>query len=467
MEKQVKYLFLHKNNFDLSQLHRSCFHTTFRKYRKAFFSPLLLSGLRSNISTEKRKICLQMKDISATKHSFTDDEYNETSYYFENGLRKVYPYYFNFKGFAKGRWVGKNILDIVSSEFRVVSEPVEEFKRRINEGLITVNSERIDIDYKVKQHDFISSTVHRHELPVKAESVTIIHEDKDKLVINKPASIPVHPCGRYRHNTIMFILAKEYSLNNLFAIHRLDRLTSGILIFAHNKNVAHALSQQFNDRNVKKEYICRVEGDFPNGVTICKEPLEVIHKIIGISKVSSNGKPSTTIFEKISFNGRTSLIFCRPITGRTHQIRVHLQYLGFPIVKDPLYNHTVFGPEKGRGGRINKSDEQLISDIIKIEKCRKVDSFLNRGVSYSGNGRPGFLVNESGNDMKLGPSLDTSVLFNPNNVSFDKYCHDCKVSINDPRPEELNMCLHAWKYQGPDWTFETELPMWTDDNWKD
>lgn len=73
----------------------------------------------------------------------------------------------------------------------------------------------------------------------------------------------VHPCGRYRHNTVVFILAKEYNLKNLRTIHRLDRLTSGLLLFGRSPKKARQMEQQIRNRQVQKEYVCRVEGEFP------------------------------------------------------------------------------------------------------------------------------------------------------------------------------------------------------------
>ena len=73
----------------------------------------------------------------------------------------------------------------------------------------------------------------------------------------------VHPCGRYRHNTVVFILAKEHGLKNLRTIHRLDRLTSGLLLFGRNPKKAREMEQQIRTRQVQKEYVCRVEGEFP------------------------------------------------------------------------------------------------------------------------------------------------------------------------------------------------------------
>ena len=90
-----------------------------------------------------------------------------------------------------------------------------------------MNDEKTSVDYVVQNNDFISHTVHRHELPVTGHKIRVIHEDDDWVVVDKPASIPVHPCGRYRHNTVIFILAKELGFKKIHTVHRLDRLTSG------------------------------------------------------------------------------------------------------------------------------------------------------------------------------------------------------------------------------------------------
>ena len=161
-----------------------------------------------------------------------------------------------------------------------------------------------------------------------SEKIKIVHIDDDLVAVNKPASIPVHPCGRYRHNTVVFILAKEHGLKNLHTIHRLDRLTSGLLLFGRNSKKAKEMEQQIRTRQVKKEYVCRVEGEFPEESITCKEPIEVVSFKIGVCKVSSIGKDCHTDFQRLSFNGNTSVVRCKPKTGRMHQIRVHLQYLG-------------------------------------------------------------------------------------------------------------------------------------------
>lgn len=137
--------------------------------------------------------------------------------------------------YAKGRWVGQQLLDVFVEEFHYSSKEIFVSlhmnicniysqvimiylffqEQAITDGLVTVNGNKINSEYKLKDNDFIENVVHRHELPVTAQELEILEDSEDVLVVNKPSSIPIHPCGRYRHNSLIYILAKEYSQANL------------------------------------------------------------------------------------------------------------------------------------------------------------------------------------------------------------------------------------------------------------
>ncbi len=115
------------------------------------------------------------------------------------------------------------------------------------------------------------------------------------IVINKPASIPVHPTGRYRHNTVVQIMQEEMGTPALFPVNRLDRLTSGLVMLALDAKKATEMMLELKARTVSKRYLCRVKGEFPEGEVECAEPImTALHKV-GINLVSPDGKGTTFI----------------------------------------------------------------------------------------------------------------------------------------------------------------------------
>lgn len=211
--------------------------------------------LSDRVESSKRPKKLKPSANPVTRPGLSNERFDETSYYLENGLRKVYPYYFTFTTHTKGRWVGRSLLEVFGKEFRAHSS--EEYARHIEKGSLTINNEPVTADYVLKHNDLLSNVVHRHEVPVTSNPIGIVHIDKEIVVVNKPASMPVHPCGRYRHNTVIFLLAREHGLRDLKTIHRLDRLTSGVLMFGRTQDKARRLEAQIRDRLVEKKYVSR------------------------------------------------------------------------------------------------------------------------------------------------------------------------------------------------------------------
>ncbi|XP_072169444.1 uncharacterized protein [Diadema setosum] len=323
----------------------------------------------------KRKTKKQGNHPKKVQKFAHEDQFSNVEYYFENGLRKVKPYVYKFETHAKGRWFGCKLLDVFRKEFRL--ETPEYYEVAIKEGLIRVNKAAASPDRILRNNDFMQSKVHRHEPPVSGEPIQIIADTEDYLVINKPASIPVHPCGKYRRNTLVFILGREYGFRGLHTIHRLDRLTSGLLLFARTREVSLRLDAYVRDRRLEKIYVCKVQGEFPSEPVECAEPIFIVSHKIGVCRVKADGKPCHTRFERLSYDGETSIIKCFPLTGRMHQIRVHLQYLGYPIINDPLYNNPVWGPDKGKGGLQGRTDEQLLKDLIEQHDI-EIDAALEK-----------------------------------------------------------------------------------------
>nr|XP_027781623.1 RNA pseudouridylate synthase domain-containing protein 2 [Marmota flaviventris] len=423
--------------------------------------------------------------------SFSDEHFAETSYYFEGGLRKVRPYYFDFRTYCKGRWVGHSLMHVFSTEFR--AQPLAYYEAAIRAGRLHLNEEPVqDLSIVLKDNDFLRNTVHRHEPPVTAEPVRLLAENEDVVVVDKPSSIPVHPCGRFRHNTVIFILGKEHQLKELHPLHRLDRLTSGVLMFAKTAVVSERIHEQVRDRQLEKEYVCRVEGEFPAEEVTCKEPILVVSYKVGVCRVDPQGKPCETVFQRLSYNGRSSVVRCRPLTGRTHQIRVHLQFLGHPILNDPIYNSVAWGPSRGRGGHIPKTDEELLRDLVAEHEAKQsldvlglCDGDMPPGLTDST--APSSELAKDGLeelatapqktdgivegvpqdmdtvDLAQGKAAETDVM----NQETDPLCAECRLVRQDPLPQDLVMFLHALRYKGPDFEYVSPLPPWAQDDWQE
>jgi 23S rRNA-/tRNA-specific pseudouridylate synthase len=156
-------------------------------------------------------------------------------------------------------------------------------------GRITINGAHVVATTIVRDNDLIRNTAHRHEPPVLAAELEIVHEDDAVVAVDKPASMPVHTCGRYRYNTVQSILDRELGRPGLLPCHRLDRLTSGVLIFAKNKASAKHMQSQIQGHHLQKVYVCRVRGEFPEGVTMCAAPIKVVCHKLGVCSVDFDG----------------------------------------------------------------------------------------------------------------------------------------------------------------------------------
>ncbi|KAI8647822.1 pseudouridine synthase [Parasitella parasitica] len=367
------------------------------------------------------------------------DDMHTAIYFFENELRKVKPYYFEYKSHAKGRWFGRTLLEVFSSEFRDRSE--EYYRYAIEKGLLTINRSFVGVDAILKNGDVIGHKIHRHEPPCTDQPIKIVHEDDDLFVIDKPGGMPVHPAGRYRHNTIVHVLRKERNIFKLYPANRLDLPTSGLMLIARNSARAMKIEREMSAGLIRKQYVCRVDGKFPDGEITCEAPIKCISHKMSINYVHSEGKASITKFERLSYNGKTSVVLCKPLTGRTHQIRVHLRYLGYPIANDPLYgNGTSWSPWLRPGERMAEKDARLLVDKLyeysPMEDWEEPDSAAATVV-------PAAAPNGSAQD------IDSSK------------CPECSASlILGKNYDQLCIFLHAWKYSCNGWKYETDLPFW-------
>ena len=375
---------------------------------------------------------------------------------FDIWVRTVTPYAFTFKSHAKQRWLGRSILDIYQHEFGAY--PDSYYLSAIQQGRILVSDHKVDINYQIKGGDVLSHTVHRHEPGVAVntfEGIDVIAETDDLVVVNKPGTLPVHPCGGYNQNSLISILEPKFG--KLYNVNRLDRLTSGVVMLAKSSNIAQKMGVMIQQReSCEKIYLARVKGKFPmncnkdyflhakegklpengdwstNTFTTHKKRNDTVAVIdmkkrnaLGYWFMDSNGsvqeditleqvfasptsienwigsldsstlapsdikpnlvwlhlacpvriaghkdgiceggaftelseeqyhksvKAAQTAFGVVRYDAETdsTILVCRPMTGRTHQIRLHLRFLGHSIANDPNYGGDIwFGDSDG------------------------------------------------------------------------------------------------------------------------
>jgi len=157
-------------------------------------------------------------------------------------------------------------------------------------------------------------------------------------VVHKPAPLPLHPSGRFNRNSLQWILNQVYSPQKLRPVHRLDANTTGVVVFARTRHFASQLQMQFAAGEVEKYYLARIQGRPSEAAFECDAPIGIEPTELGGRAVDAQGLAARTEFRMLhEFSDGTSLVEARPITGRTNQIRVHLQHLGFPICGEQAY----------------------------------------------------------------------------------------------------------------------------------
>ncbi|KIO10221.1 hypothetical protein M404DRAFT_129971 [Pisolithus tinctorius Marx 270] len=331
------------------------------------------------------------------------------------GIRKLTPYWHPYTTMAKERWLGREILEVVSTEFR--DRSMEYYRYALESGVTSINGKSAKPDTIIKNGDRIENVVHRHEPPISSTPVKIILHDKERgfLVINKPGSIPVHATGRYYHHSLVQILRNDFGFDRVYTINRLDRLTSGLMIVPLNADLARSLSAEFVNGSVRKEYIARCKGEFPVGEVVLEEPLLTVDRQMGLNIVHPQGKPAKTAFNRIHYdsNTHTSVVRCTVFSFLfSHQIRVHLQYLGHPIANDPIYSEErIWGPNLGEGGvDIVPSVERAAPAPPPHLRSEYIPELLRAGTDDGGLGNHGrqLLPRETGHDIGMGSPVPLS-----------------------------------------------------------
>jgi predicted sulfurtransferase/23S rRNA-/tRNA-specific pseudouridylate synthase len=350
----------------------------------------------------QRELDIQQLGLS-NGHFVASQHRNDTT-----GIRILPPYVRCIETNVKGRWCGKSVIKIIQEEFVDVANDLDNI---LNNGLLHVNDIPIhnDEDRKLKNMDVIQRYVHWHEPPVIIPPVIIVQRiplpdsviteyklphDSTILVCDKPATLPTHPTGPFLANSLTMIVKAQEGLENIYPCHRLDRATSGLTICASDANVARIIQGKMSDsrKSVQKVYIAKVHGQFlrRSSPMKCTSNMEItfidrnkigspdilVNATIGVEDATSGkrticsadyatrtatatiaGKEAKSRFRFVQYleEEDCSLVLCFPITGRAHQLRVHLMALGYPIVGDILY---------GGSTAIQVSDSVTLDNVL-------------------------------------------------------------------------------------------------------
>ena len=221
----------------------------------------------------------------------------------------------------------------------------------IKDDVVTVNGKSVKVNYKVKENDEITVTIpDPEELDIQAEDMNleIYYEDADVLVVNKPRGMVVHPAPGHTSGTLVNGLMHHCTdlsgINGVMRpgiVHRIDKDTSGLLMVAKNDMAHESLVNQIVAKTVTRRYKAIVHGVIPHDKGTIDAPIARDKKERQSMTVDENGKHAVTHFQVLDRFKDFTLVECRLETGRTHQIRVHMKYIGYPLAGDPKY-----GPKK-------------------------------------------------------------------------------------------------------------------------
>lgn len=221
----------------------------------------------------------------------------------------------------------------------------------IKAGTILVNGKSVKAKYSVKEGDVITYEVPEEEvLDYVAEDLPldIIYEDEDVAVVNKAQGMVVHPSAGHTRgtlvNALMYHIKDLSSINGVVRpgiVHRIDKDTSGLLMIAKNDSAHNALAEELKEQKSLRKYVAIVHGNLPNDRGVIDAPIGRSEKDRKKQAVTGKGKPAVTRFHVLERFGDYTLVELTLETGRTHQIRVHMAYIGHPVAGDEAY-----GPRK-------------------------------------------------------------------------------------------------------------------------
>lgn len=294
---------------------------------------------------------------------------------------------------------------------RIENASRNKIQRAINAGLVTVNKKAVKQNYKVKGLDeiilFSDMSPEETEVVPEKMDLNIFYEDEDVMIINKPAGLVVHPGSGNYSGTLLNGVAwymqqtnpsiDESVLPRYGLVHRIDKNTSGLLLMAKNSRAMTHLAKQFYDHSIKRRYIALVWGDVKQdeGTIVAHVGRNLrFRKLFEAYPDGDHGKEAITHYRVIERFNYVTLVECVLETGRTHQIRVHMKYLGHP-----LFNDDTYGGDKIVKGTVFAKYRQFVDNCFDICKRQALHA-KTLGFVHPATKKEMFFETELPDDMK-------------------------------------------------------------------
>ncbi len=251
-------------------------------------------------------------------------------------------------------------------------------QRAIESGFVLVNNQTIKANYKVRPGDeiitFSDTSPEDREIIPQPLPLNIVHEDASILIINKPAGLVMHPGSGNPNGTVVNGVVwhlkqqqpdlSEDQLPRFGMVHRIDKNTSGLIVLAKTSEASLLLAKQFFDHTVERKYVALVWGDIKDDTGTIQAHVgrhQRFRKIMDAYPDGEHGKDAITHYRVLERFGYTTLVECRLETGRTHQIRVHMQHIGHP-----LFNDDTYGGDRIVKGTVYTKYKQFVDNCFSI-----------------------------------------------------------------------------------------------------
>jgi RluA family pseudouridine synthase len=252
-----------------------------------------------------------------------------------SAVRIVAPYDFIYKFALKVDEIGVHVDEMLHQRFPFRS--IKAWGEKVKSGDILLNDGTVPPGHKLVQNDVVTHRNIGVIEPSAPDDIRVIYDCDEYIIIDKPAPMPMHSGGRYHRNTVEYIL-NELGYSGLKLVHRLDSVTSGLVILAKSKDVAKQFSTLFEQKKMLKTYEAIVRGNPSQNEMVIQKGIKRLKGYIFTCSDDLESKSAITRFRVIYQGDGWAHVSCDPVTGRTHQIRLHLAEWGHPIWDDDIYN---------------------------------------------------------------------------------------------------------------------------------